>query len=632
MKKQKHALFLSLAIALLAIFPVFGGVAQNRALPIGDPAYSILKSAELRGWIDTGMSVKPYVRAQALVWLEQIEREQAASLSIAEREVLRASILRLTDAYGAKKDDSLLQKGYVESYNQDKGMGARLGATFDSQLSLAATAENDTASAFWDFRNGLKAYITGDITSFLSFNMDFKLRYDRLDNRAFLPTEFTMPNEGQYMNYLKSGQPVDSIPFDGFYFGLEMFPEISSSLLDHKLNIRFGSVDRDWGPGLNNLQLSSTAPVFNAVEAKYSFTDWLHMSFLTGSLGIQGVPGGIQQRYSNATTAGLGTTVSSAFGLGAYPSDSISEHTTRYDNNVTMQRVEVDAPWNLTFGIWESVIWKKRFELGYLNPFSILMFQQNALGDRDDVLAGIDAQWQGNGVRVYGAWAMTEMNSMSLKTFLTWPRNIMAYQLGADFSVPIGIFSTVTVQYTKLDPFFYAHYPTSGNGPNYTGADTYELSYVNKGENLGYPLNPNSDEFLVHGQFGISPDLSAFATLKYQRRSGQYGFRIDQYYLYDVGVSYDLKNFNANIFEHLISLEIGGEMKLPKAPISFNASVQMWYSLNKDLEVVSVYDGTGISDSQLIPQTPIAYQYVPVGDWKPSFSAALRLGFTIYGN
>ncbi len=627
-----------LIVLLLSCLPLYA--IQNLALPLDDYAYSILKNAELRGWIDTGMGTKPYLRSEVLHWLRKIEEEQGTSITAQEGTILRSNIARLDDSYGAQADESIFKKGYVEAYNEKLDIGARIGATVELQGAAAATFDGSTNTAK-DLRTGVKAYIKGDILSAVSYNMDFKLRYDKLNNLAFHPTEFTIPNEGQYMDYFDNGDTLDEIPFDKFYFGLEMFPEISASLLERNLMIRFGSVKRDWGPGMNNLQIAGTASVFNALEAKYSFTDWLHMSFLTGSLGVQGVPGGIMQRYGNIKGLTPGDTLSSNFSYGPYPSDAISEKTTRYDNNITLQRLELDAPWNLTFGIWESVIWKKRFELGYLNPFTILMFQQNALGDRDDVLAGIDAQWQGNGVRVYGAWAMTEMNSF--KNFLKHPRNMMAYQVGADFALPVGAFSTLTVQYTKLDPFFYAHYPTSGNGPNYTQNNgVYEQNYINKGANLGYPLNPNSDELMIHGQFGLTSDISAFATMKYQRRSGQYGFRVDQYYLYDIPVHYDNKNFSANIFEHLISLELGGSYKVKEFPITLNASLQMWYSLNRDLKVTRSWSEEDWDNwngnhpgrnKDLNPgDTPIPYHFEPTGSWKASLTPALKVGFTLYGN
>lgn len=58
-------------------------------------------------------------------------------------------------------------------------------------------------------------------------------------------------------------------------------------------------------------------------------------------------------------------------------------------------------------------------------------------------------------------------------------------------------FSSITGQYTKIEPYTYTHYPQSysTNGMNTGGKQIYtNTGFFNQGRNLGYYLKPNSDE------------------------------------------------------------------------------------------------------------------------------------------
>ncbi|HKM05946.1 MAG TPA: hypothetical protein VJ869_03055, partial [Sphaerochaeta sp.] len=270
----------------------------------------------------------------------------------------------------------------------------------------------------------------------------------------------------------------------------------------------------------------------------------------------------------------------------------------------------------------------------------------------------------GEKIRLYGSIATTEMNKIgSLKTMLTYPRNILAFQAGITVPLPIGTFSSLTFQWTYLAPFFYSHYPlleqvgkleaaassspfTSKRGNVYTYvnpskisikyangdsedieinstdtswvsengrvkidkdspsssfliSETYnETAYVNKGENLGYPLNPNSQEFLLQFDLGFAQGWTAQAVTKYQVRSGQYGYTIQQFMRYADDDNYPLKAFWDNVFEHALTFELHVAKKFVDMPIEISAKYRFTTIWEKGIDTTNTtFDGqnTGYS-------------------------------------
>ena len=608
---------LMVILTMGSVFP-----AQHTAVPVGHRAYQILEVAQVRGLIENQTAVKPFSASKVLSLLGQIA-EQPDALSKAEIDELNSLITELQASYGTSDSsaDMLFSTGYLRTFDEEKGLGAAFGITLGTQQTISLATKE------YDSRNSVVAFMKGDIGRYVSFNMDFGFLLDTLNNRVFLPSEFTIPGEGFYMGLTSGGSTPRSIPFEGFYTGLALSPELAVSLFDGDLLLRWGSIKRDWGPGLNNLMLSGSARSFDGIDISVNLTHWLRYSVINGSLGkfslrdIDGQPflsdyyGGSKEDKANYT----------------------------YNNNFSAHRVELDATKNLTLSIFESTIWQKRFELSYLNPFAIYMFQQNSLGDIDDVFAGLDFSYTlPSKARLYGALAMNEMNVVGNPiTMLKAPRNMFAFQAGLVVPLPIGSFSSMTLQWTYIGPFVYTHYPmreftgaidtslvgeddtitvisdqgreftydateqtvtftqkggseedidvsegstwyskdgrtmVEKTGDQYLIYETYaETFYVNKGENLGYPLNPNSQEILLQFDFGLSKGWTAQLQGKYQARSGQYGYEMYQYMYYPQDHLYPEKDFWGNVFNHKLSVKATGTKKFEGTPISITASYQ----------------------------------------------------------
>jgi hypothetical protein len=631
---MKRLIVLMCLLVMVAMGPVFA--AQHTAVPVGHRAYQILEVAQIRGLIENQTTVKPYSASKVISLLTMVAK-QTDSLSNAEIDDLNSLITELQVSYGTSDSyaDQLFSTGYLRTFDEEKALGAAFGITLGTQQTVSLVTKE------YDSRNTVVAFMKGDIGKNVSFNMDFGLVLDKLNNRVFLPSEFTIPGEGFYMDLTDGGSTPGAIPFERFYSSLTLSPELAVSLFDGDLLLRWGSVKRDWGPGLNNLMLSGSARSFDGIDISVNLTHWLRYSVINGSLGkfslhdIDGQPflsdyyGGSKEDKANYT----------------------------YNNNFSAHRVELDATKDLTLSIFESTIWQKRFELSYLNPFAIYMFQQNSLGDIDDVFAGLDFSYTlPSKARFYGAMTMNEMNVVGNPiTMLKAPRNMFAFQAGLVVPLPIGSFSSMTLQWTYIGPFVYTHYPMreftgaidtslmesdeakiiiisdQGRTFEYTKSDssvgdakitfipknggeeviflkdgenpeenyptwfskdgrtmivekatgqysiyeTYaETFYVNKGENLGYPLNPNSQEILLQFDFGLPKGWTAQLQGKYQARSGQYGYEMYQYMYYPEDHLYPEKDFWGNVFNHKLSVKATGTKKFEGTPISITASYQ----------------------------------------------------------
>lgn len=605
-------------VVLVVVFSVVMlaslSAAQHTSVPIGHRVYRILDVAEIRGLISRQTGARPFSADKVMTLLKELQTK-TTELTIGEKEEIASLLKEFEQSYGYADSTmaDLFSTGFFRTYNPEKKLGASIG------VNLATEQTFSLATGEYDSRNSLLAFFKGDLGESISFNMNFGLNMDKLDNRVFLPTEFTIPGEGFYMNLAKGGSQLREIPSAGFNTGLVLAPELAASFFEGDLRLRWGSIKRDWGPSLNNLMISGSARSVDGIELSLDITSWLRYMVLTGSMG----------KVSLAKLGG------ERFFSDDFQNDKPYY---RFDNNLSAHRVELDATPNLTLAIFESVVWGKRFEIGYLNPLTIYMFEQNNLGDIDNMLAGLDFNYTlGEKVRLYGSIATTEVNKIgNLKTMLTYPRNILAFQAGMTVPLPIGSFSSVTFQWTYLAPFFYSHYPlleqvgtldatssptfTSKRGNEYTYdtgtgkvtvdynngkpseeynlstdgdswvskdgrvkiekegttgfliSETYnETAYVNKGENLGYPLNPNSQEFLLQLDLGFAHGWTAQAVAKYQARSGQYGYTIEQFMRYASADDYPLKAFWANAFEHALTLELHGAKKFASMPIELSA-------------------------------------------------------------
>ena len=257
------------------------------------------------------------------------------------------------------------------------------------------------------------------------------------------------------------------------------------------------------------------------------------------------------------------------------------------------------------------------------------------------MLAGLDFEWiipkYG---RVYGVIATSEMSVINPKRFLTAPRNILELQGGINVNIPFLPFTTVTAQYTYLAPFFYTHYPMtesvdtwvavnneSEEEPDWELVKTTEekvvalIPMVHEGRNIGYPLRPNSDEILLMINSQFQSGWEGSFTFKYQQRSGQYGFNIDQYMSYAAASNnaYNDKDFRGFLFEKTISFEMAVEKTLKNAPVRLRMSYLLVLESHKDTPSPhKVWEGGYSGKKEDYPEDGFSYDETPIIDYTVS--------------
>ncbi len=580
---------------------------QFHSVPLDNEAYRVIELGELRGIIEPQTDVKPY-NLNTVRRLLGVMRD-SNSVSSSEKACIDEILASFDSQYGLE-DGSVSQndKSSIGFFRSSSGFGTTTLGGNVSTVQIVGLGSN--GKKVFDSRNSMTAYINGNLFNAVSYDLNFKLNLDRIDPNAYLPTELLFSTDGFYMDLFANGDRLKSLPDGRIFLGIEAFPEISTSIRD-VVSMRIGAVKRDWGPGVNNFAVAGSARVFDGFELSLTPATWFSYSVMTASLGQ--------------------ASLDSVNGI-EWPSESMDKKTGKYSNNISMHRVEIGPFYGVKFGVWESVVWRKRFELSYLNPLAIYMFSQNSLGDYDNVIAGLDFSYTNPRIgELYGAFSFDELYSFS-KPF-SCARNIIALQAGAKFSLPFGNFSELRTQVTYVSAFFGTHYEDKAK----LFADVpYTTAYVNKGQNIGYPLNPDSLELLLAFDTTIDGGWKLSSAVKDQMRSAQYatkktGTDILTFMNYGAFDSFDgekwgqyySRDFFGNIWNNIVDIEVEVEKSFPtKIPMSIVLGLNGIIETSRSFEpeVIDVYE-----DGKVV------YKYNPGrilswGDWATDFTLNLKVG------
>lgn len=591
----------SLLLTILLIIPLLVFGKSFHSVPLDSEAYRIIDIAENRGIIQPQNEVRPYDLDTVVTLLNVIS---SSDISEGERDTINRILDDFEFTYGyreTKTFSDVLSSGSI-SFSGSNPM--KIGGVATTTQTVG---KNEDGKIF-DSRNGVMAYVRGDIADVLSYDLNFKVNFDRIDPNAFLPTELLYTTEGFYLNPFEGGDRLENLPDGRFFLGIEAFPELATKIKDI-VSVRIGAVKRDWGPGMGNIALSESARVMDGFEFTLTPTSWFSYSVMTASLGLA----------SLETVNGI-----------PWPSENMDNKTGAYFNNFNIHRVEIGPFSGFKFSIWESVVWRKRFELAYLNPLAIYMFSQNSLGDYDNMLAGFDVSYTIPGVgTIYGALSFDELNSV--KKVFSCPRNMLAYQIGGKFPMPVASFSLLQLQATYIPAFYGAHYAAEKalfDGVKYTTA------YVNKGQNIGYPVNPDTLEFLMSFETTVADGWNMSFLIKDQLRSAQYAVKVtgtdilsymeyDAYDSFEDGMwgEYYSRDFFGNIWNNILDVEVNVNHSFVDIPVVLNLGLQ------------GIFDSTRSFE----PEKRIlgAHSYNPGrilswGKWESSFSVNAKVGLSIY--
>lgn len=259
--------------------------------------------------------------------------------------------------------------------------------------------------------------------------------------------------------------------------GYSMEPELGGTFINDHIRLRIGRLDREWGAMAtgSSLILNQSAMPFLAFDGTAELFSWLSLSTITGILEFD---------YSRKNPE----TVQNAY-------------------SATMMELNHQY-FHADFG--SIALWPKRFELGYSFPDVFNFLSQGGSGDFDNVSAFINLKGRYPGIGdLWFSFFLDEINPE--KKLFELDRSMYAYQGGAKVNLPWLPFASLTLSYTKIEPYTYSHQRIQV--PWY-GEAWMETAYVNNGMGIGYYLPPNSDE--VRLRFETMPAMAAQLHFQYQ--------------------------------------------------------------------------------------------------------------------
>jgi hypothetical protein len=601
---------------------------------LGHPVYYILDQAEARFLCSPLPAVKPYTRGRVVEAINEIlaaENRRFGGLSSYERQILENTRNEFTKE---EKGLDLLSGMYRFDVQGKKGISfsGDMGIAMESLNSVAYYMEDK--EPYYGTDTWGTIFFRGDVGNKFSFNVDFsvgmmKAYRDELGEYDTFATEIEIDPTGERVNRRLTtySQPLAFFPYtyqkrwDGtmvhpgpitpsnmetwpqeLSIAARMVSEMAVSVFDDMLLLRFGRIQREWGamsPG-SSLVLNSAARPFTGIETNFNPIPWFAYSSITGVL-----------EYDNFA--------------------GISNPAMTFQNAFSLQQVELNYHnyFHIDFG--SAAIWAKRFELGYLFPLLDNYFYQNFIGDYDNMAIhlNIKAQYPGLGKLWFSLFA-DEFNISSItKTAFELDRQMFAYQAGLQGIIPGLPFTSLTLSYTKVEPYNYTH--TRDFLPWYNGREPMELAYVNNGVSLGHYIPPNSDEIKL--RFDTYPWIKTIGHFQYQliRHGVDYGpHQVDGSSLIseldrgrDTKKSLTKNFLNDGAYQWMHIIKFGGEYKFPSLPLTIFGEAGVAYSYFTDISNAE-YENYHPTPAGETPRPPAA------GEYRTTTAFIFTLGFRIF--
>lgn len=179
---------------------------------------------------------------------------------------------------------------------------------------------------------------------------------------------------------------------------------------------------------------------------------------------------------------------------------------------------------DIELGFTDMVIFSRRFDLAYLNPFSFLKSVEHALNDRDNGLLGLHARWKiADGFELRGQGLMDDW--VAGKTGQGYWSNKFAWQFGAMWAGALGLRDLDwMVEATRVEPYMYSHFSRDN-----TFSTTQTL--------LGAQIGPNAISYWTGLRWAASEKLTLRANAEYIER-GENVYDSTGHLVYNAGGDY----------------------------------------------------------------------------------------------
>lgn len=591
--KKKIAFVCAFCFAVLA----FGQT--NLSVHIDNKIYAIISNAELAGLCDPHSYVKPYSEKVVKKIIDEIIANDNASekklISDAEMQIL----LDAKNSFERKQGFDWQRGGW---YFEKEG---KIHTSFDVRARLDTFVsgglyknKNDNQ---WGMHIVPEISFKGDLSNYFSYGASFfgsasravlkdvdqykigewwytsaedgngDRKINTFENKAFFPFSYHKKWEGRVWH-------IDNLSENNEYgwngklgIGMGFSAELNVSALDDKVFLCFGRIHHEWAAMDRNasLVLSNFAQPFLGFEFIIAPVKWLTISSLTGILEYP--------RSEHITN----TIYNSKKDYAGYGLSMI------FQNAYTIAMLELNFKY-VHFDFGTTVIWPKRFELGYLHPLVFKLWYQNNVGDMDNlaVFANLKLTYP----RFGSIWAGIYLDEFIggnkvtglLGDFIHSTRNMYATQVGMKARIPGLPFASLSLRYTKIEPYCYTHHAI-----NYTWYQHYiSEAYMNSGENIGYYLPPNSDELNVYFETELPKNLRAHAEYQFIRHGADHGSQAvrgsSQYSEMNPNGREAMRKYflHDGAYQWFHILKLGGEWNLKqfKAPVTVYADVGFIYS------------------------------------------------------
>ncbi len=446
------------------------------SVPLDHWGYGFVERGEALGLIrGAGDGIKPLSRMEFAGLLQQLQQAPGAALSATDRERLE----RLRREFA----DELVALGAARPATATARLGGERPLygyrTADGQVLLDLLWRQQTdrfaglgrSQAEVIYRNRLGGVVRGDV-----HGVGYRLAFEQTREQGtrtyvhredvFDPRVETPQLKGGMADYHRgTGYVVFGLPF---------------------ADVQVGRDEVAWGPGpADNLGLSRNAPALDMVRLRTRL----------GALKLVSLHATLRPCPDRND--------SSACGGQASPETYVVNHTTRWldrEKYLAAHRLEAAVrPW-LDLGFQEQVIYGDRGpELAYLNPIMFYWAAQSYLGDKDNVLMGVDADFHpGHGLRAWAAYVVDDLKKM--RVFSSDFTNKFSLQAGFLWVYPFGWQDTdIRAEYVRIEPWIYTHrYPIN--------------TYAHFGAPLGHALGPNSDRWQVQVSHRLTPSLALLVT------------------------------------------------------------------------------------------------------------------------
>jgi hypothetical protein len=438
--------------------------------------YRFLERFEAKGALSgLGDGIKPLTRGQVseAVWKLSAVVDSGLEISAVETAHLRLLLREFpTEDAGSNPKrlgvagDRIRRAPPLAVYRHEHGsMEADLLARSQSDV-LSGRGRGSSERVY---RNRLGGIVRGRIEDIMGFRISFEQareegsrRYGQRDD-VFEPRLEVPQLKGDRVDYHEGTAYIA--------FGTRLF------------DVQFGKDVASWGPaGADNLGLTNNAPSFDMVRLS---THW-------GAFKLVSIAGFLRpcpDRPDSPLCSGASDSTAS------YIVNNISRSLDR-EKYLAAHRVEITlAPW-IDLGFQELVVYGDRGpELSYLNPIMFYWAAQSYLGDKDNLMMGLDLDLHpGNGVRLYLAYLADDLKKLRL--FSNDFANKFSVQSGLLWVDPFGFRDgELRADYVRIEPWIFTHkFPIN--------------TFRHFDAPLGHSLGPNSDRWSVSAAHDFTRDLA----------------------------------------------------------------------------------------------------------------------------